>query len=178
MRHLIINSLTCCKIRCIFNRASCQRENRQKRAARRRLKCKSAAVFTRSLGKEKERGPIPANHRRTMGSDQSSTVKSALIPRRIFSRFLVLLFFALPPLPRPCVIDSDVDMAIGRGRIDVDEYVECERHRCVPLALSPLIPPENKIVRPPLARHPASLPRYRNPLAVLHQCQRPVNPMA
>jgi len=86
-----------------------------------------------------------------MGGDQSSAVKSALIPRRIFSRFLVLLFFALPLHPHPCVIDSDVDMAIGRGRIDID--VECERHRCVPLALSPLTPtllsPENKI-RPPL----------------------------
>ncbi|KAL0131713.1 hypothetical protein PUN28_002931 [Cardiocondyla obscurior] len=31
-------------------------------------------------------------------------------------------------------------MAIGRGRIDVDEYVECERHRGVPLVPSPLSP--------------------------------------
>lgn len=105
---------------------------------RRRLKCK-IAVFTGSLGGKKS--AVPANHRRTMGGDQSSTVKSALIPRRIF-RVSSFSFFSpsLLSSPRPCVIDSDVDMAIGRGRIDVDEYVECERHRCVPLALSSLTP--------------------------------------
>lgn len=128
---------------------------------------------------ERERGAIPANHRRTMGGDQSSTVKSALIPRRIFSRFVVLPFFFRPPAPRPCVIDSDVDMAIGRGRIDVDEYVECERHTGVcpsPSRLSPpFLPSENKI---PLSRAIRSFTSISKPFAVLHQCQRPVNPMA
>jgi len=72
--------------------------------------------------------------RRERDDERSSSVKSALIRGRIFS---------LPPpsfFLGPCVIDSDVDMAIGRGRIDVDEYVECERHTVCAHPFPPFAP--------------------------------------
>lgn len=64
--------------------------------------CKISAVFMRSPGKRTREAFRPRIiHPRGVQwrGDQSSSVKSALIPRRIFSRFLVFPFF-LPPHPR------------------------------------------------------------------------------